>query len=138
MAYWIKVNYERNDYVVDLDRISAFACASSGRITFWLPDSSIPIVINRQSNPEGYQTVLEYVQQVSAHSLTSSWIKLLYDRSEYLVDLNRISAFSYAANGRITFWLPESSIPIVINKQSDPDTYQKLAEYIKRKTGHSF
>jgi hypothetical protein len=103
-----------------------------------LPDSAIPIIINRQSNPDGYQQVMDYIQQVSFHSLAASWIKVSYERSEYVVDLNRISSFSYSSNGRLTFWLPNSAIPIIINKQNDPDCYQKILEYIKQKTGHSF
>ena len=136
MAYWIRVNYERNEYVIDLDRLSAFACALNGKITFWLPNSSIPIIINQQSNPEGYQQVLDYVQQVSAQSLSSSWIQVSYERDEYIIDLNRISSFCHSPSGRLTFWLPDSSIPIIINEQKDPDTYQKILDYIKRKTSH--
>ena len=136
MAYWIKVNYERNEDVVDLDRLSAFACAPNGKITFWLPNSAVPIIINQQSNPDGYQQLLDYIQQVSAHSLSSSWIQLSYERNDYVIDLNRISSFCYTSTNRLTFWLPDSSIPIVINEQKDPDTYQKLADYIARKTGH--
>jgi len=136
VAYWIKVSYERNDYVVDLDRLSAFACAPNGKITFWLPNSTLPIIINQQSNPEGYQQVLDYIQQVSAHSLTGSWIQLSYERNDYIIDLGRISSFCYTPTNRITFWLPDSSIPIIINEQKDPDTYQKILDFIKRKTGH--
>jgi hypothetical protein len=138
VAYWIKVSYERNEYVVDLDRISAFACTQNGKVTFWLPDSAIPIIINRQSNADGYQQVMDYVQQVSFHSIAASWIKVIYERNEYVVDLNRISSFSYSQSGRITFWLPNCAIPIIINKQSDPDSYEKILDYIKRKTGHAF
>lgn len=136
MAYWIKVNYERNDYIVDLDRLGAFACAPNGKITFWLPNSAIPIILNQQNNPEGYQQVLEYIQQVSAHSLSGSWIQVSYERNDYVIDLNRISSFCYSAAGRVTFWLPDSSIPLVITEQKDPDTYQKILDYIKRKTGY--
>jgi len=137
VAYWIKINYERNDYVVDLDRISAFACAPNGRITFWLPNSAIPIIVNQQSNSDDYHKVLNYVQQLSAQSLKADWFRVIYDRSEYVVDLNRISSFC-CSSGRLKFWLPDSSIPIILNKQSDPDTYQKLLDYIDGKTGHSF
>lgn len=136
MSYWIIVNYEKNEYVVDLDRISAFACAPNGRITFWLPDGAVPVVINQQTNPDGYHQVLNYIEQASAHSLAASWLRVNYERSEYVVDLNRLSSFCYSP-GRLKFWLPDSSIPIIINKQSDPDSYQKLLDYIQRKTGHS-
>jgi hypothetical protein len=130
------VNYERNEYIVDLDRLSAFACAPNGKITFWLPNSSIPIIINQHSNPEGYEQVLGYIQHVSAHSLSGSWIQLSYERSDYIIDLNRISSFCHTATGRLMFWLPDSSIPIIINEQKDPDSYHQIFDYIQRKTGH--
>ena len=136
MAYWIKVTYERNEYIVDLDRLSAFACAPNGKITFWLPNSSIPIIINQQSSPEGYQQILDYIRDVSAHSLAGSWLQITYERNNYIIDLNRISSFCHSSSGRLTFWLPDSSIPIIINEQKDPDTYQKLLDYVKRRTGH--
>lgn len=136
MAYWIRVNYERNEYVIDLDRLSAFTCAPNGKITFWLPNSAIPIILNPQSDPEGYQRVQDYIQHVTAQSLSGSWIQLSYERNDYVIDLNRISSFCHAPNGRLTFWLPDSSIPIIITEQKDPDTYQRILEYIKRKTGY--
>ncbi|MBD0344937.1 MAG: hypothetical protein ICV63_08990 [Coleofasciculus sp. Co-bin14] len=136
MAYWIKVNYDRNEYVVDLDRLSAFACAPNGKITFWLPNSAFPIILNQQSDPDGYQQVMDYVQNVAVHSLSGSWIQVHYERTDYVIDLNRISSFCYSPRGRLTFWLPDSSIPIIINEQSDPDTYQKLLDFIQRKTGY--
>lgn len=137
MPYWVRVNYERNEYVVDLDRLSAFACAPNGKITFWLPNSTLPVAINQQSDPDGYRQVLEYVQNVSSNSLSGSWIQVLYERNDYVIDLNRISSFCYSSTGRLTFWLPDCSIPIIINEQNDPDTFQKILDYIKRKTGHS-
>ncbi|MCA1994135.1 MAG: hypothetical protein LDL41_19125 [Coleofasciculus sp. S288] len=136
MAYWITINYDRNEYVIDLDRLSAFACAPNGKITFWLPNSAHPIILNQQSDPEGYQQVLDYVQKVSAHSLIGSWVQVNYDRKDYLIDLNRISSFCHSPSGKLTFWLPDCAIPIIINEQKDPDTYQKILEFIKRKTGY--
>ncbi|MFP4124802.1 hypothetical protein [Coleofasciculus sp.] len=136
MAYWIQIDYERSDYVIDLDRISAFACAPNGKITFWLPNSAHQIIINQQGDPEGYHQVLEYIKQVCAHSLAGSWIQVRYERNDYVIDLNRISSFSHAASGKLTFWLPDSSIPIIINEQTDPESYHKILDYIKRKTGY--
>jgi hypothetical protein len=130
------VNYERNEYLVDLDRISAFACAPNGRITFWLPDGAMAIVIAQQTDAEGYHQVLNYIEQISVQSLAASWLRVNYERSEYVVDLNRLSSFCYSP-GKLKFWLPDSSIPIIINKQNDPDSYQKLLNYIQRKTGHT-
>ncbi len=136
MAYWIKITYERNEYVIDLDRISAFACAPNGKITFWLPDSAIPIILTQQSNYKNHQQVLEYIQKLAAHSLLGSWIRIIYERNEYLIDLNRISSFCHYPRGKLMFWLPDSSIPIIINSYKDLDTYQKILDYIQRETGH--
>ena len=136
MAYWIKITYERNKYVIDLDRISAFACAPNGKITFWLPDSAIPIILTPQSNYRDYQQVLDYTQKLASHSLLGSWIKIIYERNEYLIDLNRISSFRHYPSSKLMFWLPDSSIPIIINSYKDLDTYQKILDYIERKTGH--
>jgi len=136
VAYWIKINYERNKYVIDLDRISAFACAPNGKITFWLPDSAIPIILTQQSNSNNYQQVWCYIQKLATHSLLGSWIKIIYERSEYLIDLNRISSFCHYPSGKLMFWLPDSSIPIIINSYKDLDTYNKILDYIERRTGH--
>ncbi len=65
------------------------------------------------------------------------WIKIIYDRDTYVIDLSHISAFVYASNGKITFWLPDSGNPIVINPQSNPDAYQKVMTYIEQNTGHA-
>lgn len=65
------------------------------------------------------------------------WIKLTYDRNTYVVDLDRVSAFCYTQNGRISFSVLEGTVTIVINQQSDPDTYQSILEYIEHKTGFS-
>ena len=62
MAYWIKFSYEREIHVVDLDQISAFVYAPNGRLTFWLPESAIPVVLTPQSNPEAHCAVLDYLK----------------------------------------------------------------------------
>jgi len=136
VAYWIRITYERNSYVVDLDQISAFACAPNGKITFWLPNSGIPIIINRQSNYKDYQQVLAYIQKLTTHSLLGSWLKIFYERNEYIIDLNRISSFCHYPSGKLVFWLPDSSIPIIVNSYNNLDVYQKIIDYIQRRTGH--
>lgn len=139
MAYWVRVNYERNEYVVDLDSLSAFACAPNARISFWLPNSTVQITLNPQADSEGYQQVLEYVQRLKNQSERlqwEPWIRLNYERNEYLINLNSISSFCYTSTGRLIFWLPDSRNPIILNPQNDLDTYQKLLDYIKCKTGH--
>lgn len=63
MAYWIKLTYERNIYVIDLDRVMAFCHLPNGRISFTLLDGNTVIVINQQSDPVTYQTLLDYIEK---------------------------------------------------------------------------
>lgn len=138
MAYWVKVKYERNLYIVDLDCVSAFVCASNGRITFWLPDSTTSIVITKLANPDDYQKLLDYTDKIVESSLVGSWVKIFYDRNDYIINLNRISSFCYSYNDKITFWLPDSTLPIILTKQANFKDYKKIVNFIKNKTGHSF
>ncbi|MDY7016049.1 MAG: hypothetical protein SVX43_21115 [Cyanobacteriota bacterium] len=134
MAYWVKIDYERKAYFIDLDRISVFICAPNGRLTFWLPASSIPIILNRQSNLEAYYKIHDYIKQLTSQSLGRTWVKLFYDRKEYIIDLDRIGSFCYA-NKKLTFWLPESSTPIVLSEQIEPEAYEKVKDFLTQKTG---
>ena len=70
-------------------------------------------------------------------SSSANWIKIIYDREAYLIDLSCISAFVCSANGKITFWLPDNGMPIVINPQSNPEAHQKILMFIQDKTGYS-
>ncbi|BAY13575.1 hypothetical protein [Calothrix sp. NIES-2098] len=138
MAYWVTILYERKKYVVNFDRINAFCYEQNGRVTFWLPDSAIPIVINPQSNPQDYQKILKYIERVTGLELEDAyWVKIIYDNSEYVINLNCISSFCQESNGRITFWLPDGTIPIVINPVSNPESYQKVLQYVQKATGYS-
>ena len=136
MSYWIKVNYDHREYVIDLDRLSTFTHGPNGKITFWLPDSTIPIIVNRQSDPDGYQRVVNYIQKLSARSPSGFWITFNYERHDYILDLNKISSFCHYPNQRLTFWLPDSSMPIIISEQKNPDIYHKIIDYIEQKTGY--
>ncbi len=136
MAYWVKIRYERNEYIVNFERVGAFCHEQNGRVTFWLPDSAIPIVINPKSNVEDYQKILEYIEQVSGLQFERAyWVRIYYERNEYVINLDYISSFCQEPNGRITFWLPDSSIPIIINPVSNPESYHKVIEYLQRVTG---
>ena len=137
MAYWIKISYERKEYVIDLDRVCAFAYEPNGRITFWLPDSAFPIVINPQGHSDAYQKVVTFLQNVTGQTFNAYWIKINYERNDYMINLHGISAFCCEQNGRITFWLPDGSVPIVIHPQSNVDAYEKIMNYIKNATGYS-
>ncbi len=69
VAYWVKITYERNIYVIDLERISAFAYTPNGRLSFYLPDGGTHVVLNPQGNPDAYQQVLDYVEKVTGQTL---------------------------------------------------------------------
>ena len=138
MAYWVKILYERKEYVVNFERVHAFCYELNGRVTFWLPDSAIPIVINPQSNLEDYQKILYYLECVIGLELDHAhWVKIHYDKNEYVINLNCISSFCHEPNGRITFWLPDGTIPIIINPVSNPESYEKVVKYVKKATGYS-
>lgn len=70
---WIKFIYERDAYVIDLDRISTFACTGNGRLIFWLPDGKVQIVIHRQTHPDAYQQILNYVEQSMGQALSKTF-----------------------------------------------------------------
>lgn len=136
MAYWVKISYERKEYVVNFERVTAFCYEKNGRVTFWLPDCAIPIVVNPQSNLEDYQKVWEYIERVTGLNFDKAyWVRISYERNEYVINLDCISSFCREPNGRITFWLPDSTIPIIIHPVSNPESYQKVVDYIHRVTG---
>ncbi|MBD2680446.1 MULTISPECIES: hypothetical protein [Nostoc] len=137
MTYWVKILYERKEYVVNFERVHAFCYEKNGRVTFWLPDSAIPIVINPQNNLEDYQKVLDYIECVTELKLNHAyWVKILYEKSEYVINLDCVSSFCHESNGRITFWLPDGTIPIVINPVSNPESYEKVIKYVEKATGY--
>ncbi len=76
-------------------------------------------------------------QEYRSQGIVAYWIKLTYDRNTYVVDLDRVSGFCHTQNGRISFAALEGTVTIVVNQQSDPDTYQAILEYIEHKTGIS-
>ena len=138
MAYWVKIQYQRKEYVINFDRVNTFCYENNGRLTFWLPDSFIPIVINPQSNFEDHQKILEYIEHVRGLDLENAyWVKISYNRNEYVINLTCINSFCYEPNGRITFWLPDVTSPIIINPVSNPESYQKVAKYLEKETGYS-
>lgn len=137
MAHWVKIKYERKHYIVNLDRLSAFALSPNGRMTFWLPDSSIPIVVTQQGEPEDYQKLHDYIHAIAEHSRSGCWLRFFYDRREYFINLNQISSFCYTDKGKLTFWIPDSSVPIILTKQNDPESYEKIKDFILHKTGES-
>ena len=89
MAYWVKILYERKEYVINIERVNSFCYEQNGRVTFWLPDSAMPIVINPQSNLDDYQKILNYIGSVTGLELENAfWVKIIYERNEYVINLN--------------------------------------------------
>ncbi|MCY7322755.1 MAG: hypothetical protein LH660_13375 [Phormidesmis sp. CAN_BIN36] len=64
------------------------------------------------------------------------WIKLTFDRTLYIIDLDRIAAFCQTSPGRVAFSLSDEKTTILVNQQKDPDTYQTILNYIEQTTGH--
>jgi hypothetical protein len=138
VVYWVKLLYERKEYVINFDQINIFCYEKNGRVTFWLPNSGIPIVINPNNNLENYQKILEYLESVRGVDLDNAqWVKINYDRNEYVINLNCISSFCYEANGRLTFWLPDMTTPFIINPTSNPESYEKVLHYFQQTTGYA-
>lgn len=69
MAYWIKLTYERNTYVIDVDRVAAFCLLTNGRISFSLVDGNTTIIVNQQTDPVVYQTILDYIEKQTGFTL---------------------------------------------------------------------
>jgi hypothetical protein len=65
------------------------------------------------------------------------WIKLIYDRNTYIIDLDRVGTFCHSANGRISFAVMAGHVTIVVNQQSDPVSYQAILDYVEKKAGIS-
>ena len=138
MAYWRKFTYEKSTYIIDFDTISAFSSElDNKRLTFWLPNSSQPIILNPQGNYDAYNQVLDYIKKTIDRNSRGWWIKINYDRKEFAIDMSRISSFSCEGNGRLSFYLPDSATNIIILRQSNPEAYQEIQEYIKNTTGQS-
>ncbi len=137
MAYWIKINYDRETYLIDLDSISAFASGLNKRITFWLPNHGKQIIINYNNDPNNYEDILAYIQKITLHRVNNYWIKIVYDRHEYIIDLNRLTTFVCDSSQRILFWLPDSQESIIINPQTNAEAYSKILDFINQQTGYS-
>ncbi|MDY7019891.1 MAG: hypothetical protein SWJ54_00835 [Cyanobacteriota bacterium] len=137
MAYWIKILEDRKQYIVNLDRIGAFCAEANQRIKFWLPDCGQPVVVNSQANPDVYQTLQNYIDKTLSTVSPNDWIRLEYERKQYLVNLDRIQAFSCDTGKRITFWIPDSVEPIILNPQTNPEAYHQIQEFIRTTTGYS-
>jgi hypothetical protein len=136
VAYWIKIQDQRKEYVINFDHVNTFCYEKNGRITLWLPNSTIPIILNPQGNLEDYQKVCEYIEYAQRlESKSTYWVQITYERKEYLINLNSISSFCHEQNGRLTFWLPDIDFPIIISPTGNPESYEKVLYYLQKYTG---
>ncbi len=62
------------------------------------------------------------------------WIKFIYERNIYVVDLCRIKSFVVTKNGRLMFGLPDTKdkVQIILHHKSNPEVYQEVLEYIEK------
>lgn len=140
MAYWIKINYERSIYLIDLDSITAFCCQPNKRITFWLPNTNQEIVLNKQNCEYDYYLILEYIKkkiEIGYKTHNEYWVHIIYERHEWFINFNSITTFAWEPNGRITFWLPDSTKDIIINPNNDLEAYEKVLKFVNKVTGNS-
>ncbi|MEA5617174.1 hypothetical protein VB711_04885 [Cronbergia sp. UHCC 0137] len=137
MAYWEKIQYLRKVYVINFDRINTFCYENNGRVTFWLPDCAVPIVVNPVSNLEDYRKIFEYTEYLKNAELNDAyWVKISYQKNEYIINLNSINSFYYEENGRLTFWLPDITQPFILHPVSNLDSYKTVVKYLQEKTGY--
>lgn len=66
--------------------------------------------------------------------MKGNWIKFVYERNIYVVDLDCISTFVCAENGRLILWLPNGKVQIVIHPKSNPQAYQQILDYFENTT----
>lgn len=66
--------------------------------------------------------------------MKGNWIKFVYERNIYVVDLDCISTFVCAENGRLIFWLPDGKVQIVMHPKSNPQAYQQILDYVENTT----
>lgn len=72
MAYWIEIDdpRDRQVYLVDLDRVSAFSLSYNHRLTLYLQSGEAKtLVLTSQSAPEAYRQVLDYIEKTTGHTL---------------------------------------------------------------------
>jgi len=138
VAFWAKIPFERQIYVIDLDRIDTFICATNGKISFWLPDSQTPIVLTPQGELESYLKVQKYIHNCLENRKDRNWLKFHYERNDYFINLIQISLFAYhPGNKKLTFWLPNSQTEIVLNPKFHEQAYHEVIEYIRQQTHYS-
>jgi hypothetical protein len=132
VAHWIQFSYERNEYLVNLASIRFFARDSSQRISFWLPDSAMPVVLVPQDHPTAYRQVMEFIDRLPDANADCYWVSLVYDRREYTINLKTIRAFSRSANGRLVFWLPDNGQDMVLHPELNAEAYHLVNDYITK------
>ncbi|WP_072621467.1 hypothetical protein [Spirulina major] len=135
MTHWVKIPEARQHYLIDLEQVTAFVCSKNGRLTLWLPDSRMPMVLTRGGNLGTYDRILTYAHALPKPNTMTPWFKLDYDRSIYIINLAKISSFCYGPGQKITFWLPDAGLPIVLTHHSNPASYTTLCQFIEQQTG---
>ncbi|MEB3273821.1 MAG: hypothetical protein ACO4CG_04450 [Prochlorothrix sp.] len=71
-GHWITLKYDRVILVFNLHHIHSFCVLDSGKLSFFLPDSSQEIVLQENPHGEVYRRIYRYVQQVSRNPMDES------------------------------------------------------------------
>lgn len=67
------------------------------------------------------------------------WIEVNDERERqvYVIDLDRVAAFSLSWNNRLTIFLPNSDRQLILTPQSEPEAYRRVLDYVEKTTGYS-
>ena len=63
--------------------------------------------------------------------MKQNWIKFVFERNIYVINLDCITSFVLTENGRLIFWLPDGKIQIIIHSKNQAEIYQKIVDYIE-------
>ena len=96
--------------------------------------------MNKQNCEYDYYLILEYIKkkiEIGYKTHNEYWVHIIYERYEWFINFNSITTFAWEPNGRITFWLPDSTKDIIINPNNDLEAYEKVLKFVNKVTGNS-
>lgn len=64
--------------------------------------------------------------------MNQNWIKFVFERNIYVINLDCITSFIHTDNGRLMFWLPDGKIQIIIHPKNHKETYQIIVDYLEK------
>lgn len=64
--------------------------------------------------------------------MKQTWIKFVFEKNTYIIDLDCINNFVITENGRLMFWLPDGKVQIVIHSKINIEAYQQIVDYLEK------